>query len=307
MQQKTQEMIKQLSRLRAERAGSALSKANGEMESAQGELSRGQKADENQDNALDRLDEAQRELEHARQQVEDQLRREQLGRVQETIKRLRDRQETLTGDATRLQKQIQQKAEWSRFLLSELTRLTENEKGLSGETTDVAKKELTGTPVFAKLVEKAAKKMEEAGSRVEAVKQEKPAFDKLPDEELTKLQQDALRRLDQLLDAVKSEMTALQKNGAAGGGSGGGGDGGGGDRGPEGLPPLAQLKLLRAMQEDVNKRTAAFTKAHPDLDKLTEKEKTELAGIRADQHDIESLLEELRKTDEPDAPEGDKK
>ena len=150
--------------------------------------------------------------------------------------------------------------------------------------------------------------MEEAGTRVEAIKQEKPAFDKLPDQELQGLQQDALRRLDQLLDAVKSEVAALQKNGGSGvaGGGGDGGDGGG-ERGPQGLPPLAQLKLLRAMQEDVNKRTVAFTKAHPDLDKLAEKEKTELAGIRADQHDIEVLLEELRKANEPADPEGDKK
>ena len=106
-------------------------------------------------------------------------------------------------------------------------------------------------------------------------------------------------------------MTALQNNGPGSkgntGGGGGGGGGGGEDRGDNGLPPLAQLKLLRAMQDDVNKRTAAFTKTHPDLDKLTEKEKTELAGIRADQHEIEGLLEELRKTNEPEAPEGDKK
>ena len=308
LQQRTQDLVKELSRLRVERAGSALSKAGGEMEQAEGELSRGQKADEKQDDALDRIDEAQRELEQARKQAEDQLRREQLGRVEETIKRLRDRQETMNVEAARVQKEIQQRAEWPRSLLGDLTRLTENEKGLAGETADVAKKELATTPVFAKIVEKAAKKMEEAGARVEALKLEKPAFDQLPDAELLGLQRDALRRLDQLLDAVKSEVAALQKN-SGGGSAGSAGEGGegGGERGPEGLPPLAQLKLLRAMQEDVNKRTAAFTKAHPDLDKLTEKEKTELAGIRADQHEIEVLLEELRKANEPDGTEGDKK
>ena len=75
------------------------------------------------------------------------MRREQLGRVEETIKRLHDRQEAMNSETVRVQKEIQQRAEWPRSLLGDLTRLTENEKGLAGETAEVAKKELAGTPV----------------------------------------------------------------------------------------------------------------------------------------------------------------
>jgi hypothetical protein len=304
LQQKAQDLMKQLSRLRAERASGALGKAGGEMEQAGGELSRGRQGNDKQEDALERLDEAQRELEQARQQAEDQLRREQLARVEETIKALRDRQEGLNKEAVRIQKEIQQKAEWSRTLGGELSRLAENELGLGTEAVEVAKKDLPGTPVFAKLVERVAKIMEEASDRAQTVRKEKPPFDKLPDAELTRLQNEALRRLGQMLDAVKAETAALNQNAAAGGGgNGGGGEGG---AGANGLPPLAQLKLLRAMQEDVNKRTEAFRKAHPDLDNLTEKEKTELATIRRDQQDIAGLLEELR-GDNPGGPEGDKK
>src|SRR5262249_33861605 len=146
----------------------------------------------------------------------------------------------------------------------------------------------------------------EASDRVQALRKEKPPFDKLPDAELARLQDEALRHLDQMLDAVKAETAALNQNAAAGGGGNGGGSEGGGGAGANGLPPLAQLKLLRAMQEDVNERTEAFRKAHPDLDNLTEKEKTELATIRRDQQDIAGLLEELR-GDNSGGPEGDKK
>jgi hypothetical protein len=77
--------------------------------------------------------------------------------------------------------------------------------------------------------------------------------------------------------------------------------------GEMGLPPLAQLKLLRTMQEDVKDRMEAFRKAHPDLDKLTDKEKTELAGIGRDQQDIAALVDEMRNQRAPGGPEGDNK
>ena len=50
-------------------------------------------------------------------------------------------------DATRMQKEVQQQAKWPRSL-GDFTRLAENEKGLAGEMADVAKKELTSTPVI---------------------------------------------------------------------------------------------------------------------------------------------------------------
>jgi hypothetical protein len=82
--------------------------------------------------------------------------------------------------------------------------------------------------------------------------------------------------------------------------SGGGGAGAG--NGSE-IPPLAQLKLLRQMQADVNKRTEDFRKAHPDPAKLNEKEKVELQDIRKSQQEVAELLEELI---EPDDGGGDK-
>jgi hypothetical protein len=76
----------------------------------------------------------------------------------------------------------------------------------------------------------------------------------------------------------------------------------------DGLPPVAQLKLLRALQLEVNQKTDAFQKQHPDLGKLNAKEKAELQAIRKDQQEIADLLEELtRPADEPGAAEGDKK
>ena len=36
----------------------------------------------------------------------------------------------------------------------------------------------------------------------------------------------------------------------------------------DGIPPLAQLKLLRDLQKDINQRTETFKNQHPDPKKL---------------------------------------
>jgi hypothetical protein len=133
----------------------------------------------------------------------------------------------------------------------------------------------------------------------------------LPDEQATRFQKQALRRLDQLLDAIKTETDGMAKRAAGGAQQGGGpvseGDppAGGGD---DSLPPLGQLKLLRALQGEVNQAIEEFGKKHPKLDKLDEKEKAEYQRIRDDQREIMKLLEALRETDAavPGAKEGDK-
>ena len=69
------------------------------------------------------------------------------------------------------------------------------------------------------------------------------------------------------------------------------------------IPPLAQLKLLRQMQAEVNKRTEDFRKAHPDPTKLDDKGTAELQDIRKSQQEVSELLDELI---EPDDAGGDK-
>ncbi len=87
----------------------------------------------------------------------------------------------------------------------------------------------------------------------------------------------ALKRLDQLLEALKPDKEMLearkpgeQKPMPMGSKMAEGDD----------LPPLAQLKALRALQVDVAERTAAFDKAHPDGMKLSEDEAADLKALQ---------------------------
>jgi hypothetical protein len=292
LQKKTEELVQQLSRLRSERARQALGQATEDMQEAGNQLSRGRKDAEKQEDVLDRLDEARRELERARKLAEEELGREQLDRVADLVRRIKERQEALVREAERIQRDVQQRAGWARGLKSSLLSLGEAQKGLGSETAEVARKELSGAPVFAKFLRQAAESMERAGKRLGRLLKQSPPPKSLPDARLAELQADALGRLQQLLEAFKdAEQAPRPLSRPQGGGGEPGEEGGGPER--DGVPPLAQLKLLRAMQKEVNDRTEAFKKKHPDPAALGPKEKAELAALRREQREIADLLEEM--------------
>ncbi|MGL4552588.1 MAG: hypothetical protein ACRC33_15555, partial [Gemmataceae bacterium] len=195
LEEKTEELLKDLSRLRNQRAKQALGAAGEEMAEAGRQLQRGGKQDDDkQEDVLDRLEETRRELEKARQKAEEELAREQLARVADTIKRIRERQEGHVEEAKRVQDAVQQQNNWTRGLRKSAQMLGDNQAGLGEETDAVAKKELAGAPVFARLMQRASRSMDQAGKRAAELGAKSPPPDALPDADLGRHQQDALRR-----------------------------------------------------------------------------------------------------------------
>lgn len=312
LQQKAEEAINQLSRLGNDRARQMMQEAKEDMADALKELSRGKKDDEKQEDILDRLEEARRELERARKKAEEELAREQLVRVADLIRRIRERQEGHLQESTRIQDSVLQRKEWSRGLKVSLRDLGENQRGLSEETMVVSKKDLNAAPVFARLVERAAKAMDKASGRIAGMVRESPPLAALPDAELKAEQARAVRYLDQLLSSLKEstdDPRPLSRGENEGGGDEGGGGGGGG--GDDSLPPLAQLKLLRTLQKEVNDKTEEFRRKHPNPENVGPKEKAELQEIRQEQKEIADLVERYARAGgedpDPDAPKPDDK
>jgi hypothetical protein len=340
LQEKTEQLAKQLTRLRNDAPGRELGRASGGMEQAGNQLRNGENPEQKQDDVLERIQDAQRAMEKERKKVEDELVREQLTRFADVLKRLRERQAGFNAEGVRIQKEVVKRYKesidrdaaqrtpgepagdpgktalesWGRGLRASLTDLARFQQDLGTETASSAGKELANTPVFQKQVQRSAESMGLAGKRLEEMyksinNRTPPLPEDLPDAEATRLQNESLRRLDQLLEALKSETEALAKRAASEGAGGGGDDGNGGaPSGDEGLPPLGQIKLLRAMQGEVNQAIVAFQKKNPNMDKLGEKEKTEYQAIQRDQRDVLNLLEALRNPDaEVGAKEGDQK
>ncbi len=310
LRDKTKKMVEELTRMRASRAGEALSRAGEEMEGAGQQMDRGQEGEDEQEETLERLHEAQRELQRARQETEEELGREQIIRLADLIRPLKERQEALSAETGRFQENVQRKGEWTRALRSDFLRKGEAQRGLGVETQEVAEKRLSKAPVFARLMRRASEAMTEAGERINTVAKKQLDPKDLPDAETARLQQLAQRRLTQVVDALKETAQKMeQARGQSRDEDGEGGDNAAKSAPPsDGIPAVAQLKLLRDLQKDINERTQAFKKQHPDTKKLLEKDRAVLESIRRDQQDVAELIDELnRPAGEAGDGEGDKK
>jgi hypothetical protein len=300
LRQETQQLVRELSRLRSARAGQAVGDASDMMERAGQQMSRDEQSEDAEEEALNRLNEARRELRQERQEIEEELAREKLAKTSDQIKRLRERQDAAIAESTRIEREVLQAKKWDRNHLISLGRVAENQQELGAETEAVAKDKLAGARVFARMLTKSADAMRRAADRIRTYREqtiEKPE-EAVFDAECGRLQREALHRLDQLLEALKpkkeSARRAPERDAApAGGNQSKGSD----DR----IGFLAQVRGLRLLQQDVNDRTAAFAKQHPDTSQLSTEERHGLELLRQEQAEIAEILEELAR---PAIPEG---
>ncbi len=309
LQDRAHDLAQRLSRLRGEQAGRELRRAGRAMDQAREQLEQGDPAEEKQDDALDRIEDAQQELARARKDAEEELQREQRAKLIDALKGLKGRQESLVAESERVFQEAKQKG-WTRPLGKSLSDLARSEADLGTEVGQLPEKSFQDQKVIAHLLRQTAEAMNGTEGAVEKVRSgpmdpESWESDRRTVQEPQRL---ALRRLTQLLDALQEDEK--DRRSARGGGESGPGDAGGAAGGAAGdnVPPLAQLKLLRALQAEVNEQTEAFAKAHPDLTQLTDEEQAEIDAIRRAQAELAALLEELG-GDEPPAepPAGEKK
>jgi hypothetical protein len=304
-----------LSRLKADAARQQLDRAGRAMADAQQRMQQGERGDEEQEDALEKLDRAQDQLQQQRQQVEDELMREKVEKATALIKGIREQQNTVNETTKRVHDAAMKAKAWPKERLQTLIDQIEVENRLADDAARLAENQFKSVSIAAKMLEQSADAMRMAARRLDA--RRKDILDRPPDEpfdpkleqklqdDIVKWQEVALRRLDQFLDALKPDKDAKRPSGEQPQGGGGQQPPMGGGRRPSGdeVPLLAQLKALRSLQAEVIERTTQFAKDHPDLSKLTEEEKEDLAVIRKMQRDIADLIQEYGAADEP---KGDK-
>jgi hypothetical protein len=310
LRKETQDLVRELTRLRADQASQALSGAGSNMDQSGQQLQRGQDSDDAQEEALDRLNEARRRVGQAQAQVEDELARERLAKVADQLKQLKERQESLAAEAERIHQGVLEKNGWDRGSKINLSKLAEAQRALGEETNSLAKGRLAPAKVFARTLERSAEAMQQAAD--EMVRQVERANENAESTDfsaaITRQQRAAMSRIDPLLDALKTDRglaraPAPEGDGGGQGGAGGQGGGPGGGRPDDGIPQLAQLKVLRTLQQQINERTDTFGKRHPNADALTPAQLAELQALQKEQQEIADFLEELTA---PPAPEGGK-
>jgi hypothetical protein len=306
LEEEARKKSRELARLQAPRAGKEMARAAEEMGKAARKLEEGEDPDEAQQEAQDRLDRAQDDLQEAQKEAENELAREQLARIADQIKGLKERQDAAIEESQRLHRQML-KAGWTRALVASLKQHGQGQAGLGKEAAGLTEK-LKGAPVFEMLLKKSGKAMQEATQRIAEHREkailrqgmfpldkEELADENRFEERLEKHQKEASRRLERLLDALKPELNTAQRppeDGQPGGGGGQKKDGKG-LRPGDGIPPVAQLRALRDEQKDVKERTESFARLHPEGRDLTAEQRAELEAIHAEQEELFRLFREL--------------
>jgi hypothetical protein len=312
LEERARELAQRLSRQRGEQAGQELRRAGRAMEQARDQLEQGDPAAaDKQDDALDRLDEAQDALAQTRKDAEEELQREMRAKLLDALKGLKQRQESYVAESERIFQAVKEAQGWSRPLDKSLGDLARAETDLGGEVGPLVEKYFQDQKVIAYLVRQAAEALAGVEPAVERVRTGPKDLDSWEDDRRTvqEPQRLALRRLSQLIEVLQEDekdrqAKADQQPGPMGPDGGASAGGGGGD----GVPPLAQLKLLRQLQAEVNERTVTFAKADPDPAKLTPEEQAELDAIRRAQAELAALVDDLTPAAPPMEPTtGDKK
>lgn len=273
-------MERQLERLQLKRPEETAERLRRQVEQAAESLEtlQPQEAMESVDRSLDLIEQTRREVAEDRRQLAEQLAREQLETIASELESLQKRQQSALDETVRLATEHSSRGNWTRGQLRSLKDLTDNQSRLQAETEKLTE-QLSAAEVFALTLRAAAKLQHQATERL---------AERDVGERTQSRQQRTLVRLQQLLKVLADSQNLPGEGESAGGGESGAGDDSPQQAGPPGesLPQLAQLKLLRTLQEACLERTA-------DLDRRRGPDGTLPPELIAERDDLASEQAEL--------------
>ena len=282
LQEKTAKLVEELKRLRADRTAARLGQGGNKMEEAGQGAEQGDAAQaEEQSAAAERdLENARRELAEERRKAEADLSQEAAARLEDDMKASIARQRRIVDEVNRYET-LRRTGGMTRGAQIGLLDLAEEQEALERDTRAGAER-MRSAPAFKLGLESSAAEMALTAEMVR---------ERRTDAAVQRAAQNALQRLQKLLDAVKPRQSKSD-------GEGQGGGAGGGEQ-SEGNAPnsLAELVLIKLLQEDVNARTKELDAARK-RGKLTPEESQELRRLGEEQGKLAELLLEL--VGEPD-------
>ncbi len=299
LQKETERMVRRLERLMAQRVAETAGKAAAQMAQA-AQTSRqgdGPAAASAAQQAKNTLDDATRQLAQKLRQTEGELAMEQLAQLQDTLQSLQKRQAKALEETRRLDRLRESQGERSLAQAASLFELAREQKSLQSETQALAER-LASAEVFQSVLASAAREMSRAGGML----------DRRQTGLLTQqAETNSIARLGQLLDALKPDPPEERQNNANSGG------GQGGKNRPaqaQVIPDIAQLKLLRMLQEDVNRRTReldeqarATTPPSPEIRRLAAEISEEQGRLAMLLMNLIQAAEDSQIEDLPNSPE----
>ncbi len=243
-QDEASRLARQLQRLQADKAADSLTRAAQHMSDASKSAAAGDgtQAGECTASAAKDLDDAQQQLAEARRKAEIDLAAQQLARLDDSLRGLVDRQHHSLDETARLDKLRSQQGQLTRPQLQSLRSLAHDEQTLSEDTAKFAE-QLAGAEAFQFVLDGAAQDMARVATRL---------ADRDTAGGTQELEQDVLARLQQLVEATKQDASAASSSPKP--------DAGAAQQSSDTIRALAELKLIRLMQEDLNRRTERLSK-----------------------------------------------
>ena len=277
---------RRLKRLQAEKAGQSAREGAQRLANAaqQAQQGAGDAAEQQAQQAEKDLDDAQQKLAEARQQAEFDLAFEQLSKVKDSLASLRERQEKMVADTKRLDDlRKAQNNQLTSGQQDSLQALSDTQRGLQEETNSLTNK-LESAEVFALALKGASGEMEHAADLLGQQKTDAPT---------QTAENNALRRFDHLLDALKNDPS---KPNEAEGADGGDGDSKQKQKPPgDGIPAIAQIKMLKFLQLEINERTRLLGEDQGISKPLNPDQQREYARLSEQQGTLADLVRNLTK------------
>lgn len=244
----------------------SVSSASKSMKQAAGQLSKSQssQANKSQNEAISDLEKAQKKLQDEIAREEEMAQAEALAKIDQMLRKILESQQRITVETEKAHGRIGKDATYARTDQAKLRELSNGEARLADDVRGILNlltKEGT-TAVFPDVL------VEVRGDLVHVQKQ----LAKYEAGPITQaVQHDIEQAIKDMIDAFKKEQVRRRKK--KGGGQGQGKGGGG--KQPL-VPPIAELKLLRTLQRQINSRTRLVNK--------DQTKQTVPAGQLAEQH-----------------------
>ncbi|MBT4865807.1 MAG: hypothetical protein HON53_11930, partial [Planctomycetaceae bacterium] len=273
-------LSRRLRRLQARKAGSSAGRAAERLRQTEERLGSDEPADaaREQQESLDDLEQSQRELAQARREAEERLARELMEKMGDKLKLMIVMQQAVIDETLRLDAAHKKRGSWSRGQLSSLKRLRETQDNLRRDTAELIE-EMASVEVFVLALEGASRDMKITADRL----------DKRQTDQITIAAEEAAkRRFVELVDALKPEQSSGQSPPAGGTGA---------EQQPPGatgaVPKLAELKMLKTIQEGLLRRTAEIDAQRRKNGRLSDEQQRELEAIASDQGRLADLARNL--------------
>jgi Domain of unknown function (DUF4175) len=211
---------------------------------------------------------------------------DELARLENAIKFLRQRQEKIGNETRQMEQNRQSQGQLARVQLAAILDLARTQRSLQIDTMRLGDQIAEASAAFALALDIASRDMEQAAGYLDR---------HLTAAETQQAQQNAIRRFDLLLDALKPEPPENQPPPPAN---------------AENKPPananqatkqgqstvnLSELKMLKILQEEINRRTAALAESIGPDQKPNDQQRKEYEQLAEEQARLAELILKMMK------------